>query len=79
MFTYYCLHYFLNMKIIPWNVQGISNKFTKQQSQNLLKTQNVDFIFCCDIKIDENRMDLVSHSVHYQNLLALIKYVMQMV
>ncbi|XP_026440651.1 uncharacterized protein LOC113339624 [Papaver somniferum] len=57
----------LKMKIVSWNVQGIANNFTKQQFQNLVKTQNSDFIFLCETKIDESRMMLIAQYVHYYN------------
>lgn len=58
---------FAKTKILSLNVQGIANKFTKQQLHNLAKSQNPDFIFLCETKIDRNRMIYIAQSLHYHN------------
>ncbi|XP_026410606.1 uncharacterized protein LOC113305823 [Papaver somniferum] len=47
--------------------KGIDNNFTKQQFQNLVKTQSPDFIFLCETKIDKSRMISIAQSILYLN------------
>ncbi|XP_026378698.1 uncharacterized protein LOC113273150 [Papaver somniferum] len=61
------IYFFLKMRILCWNVQGLGKKFTKNQLYVLIKKQSSDILFLTETKMDTNRMIDFAKSLKFTN------------